>query len=133
MGDINFSNSHYETAMRYYVESLVVTTDHFNQPFMKGNGDDNVIKRMIKCCSQVNCHTQAAILSQFLDETDYTVAFKCLSESKSVQICYDATDAYYGCIWDITLLEYLVYLHHKRGEHHRKQQAVSTVEFSIHG
>lgn len=34
-------------------------------------------------------------------------------------------DSYYPCIWDTTILEFLVNLHTKRGEQHRKQQAVS--------
>lgn len=125
--DLNYGNSHYETALRYYLESIIISTDYFNQPVCKASVEDHVIKRMIKCCTNINCHTQAAILTQFLDETDYSLAFKCLSESKTLQVCYDSVDAYYGCIWDTTLLEYLVHLHHKRGEHQRKQQAVSLI------
>lgn len=47
---------------------------------------------------------QVAVLCQFLDETDYTTAFKALQE-KNV---YDAMDSYYPCIWDISMLEFLV-------------------------
>lgn len=59
---------------------------------------------MIKCCSYLQCHTQVAVLCQFLDETDYSAAFKALQERN----VYDAMDAYYCCIWDITILEFLV-------------------------
>lgn len=67
---------------------------------------------------------KAAVLCQFLEEVDYTTAFKSLGDIKS-STCSDAMDSYYSCIWDTTILEYLVHLHTKRGEHHRKQQAVS--------
>lgn len=67
---------------------------------------------------------QAAVLCQFLEEVDYATAFKCLGETKSGS-CADAMDSYYECVWDTTLLEYLVHLHTKRGETHRKQLAVS--------
>lgn len=117
-------NSHYETAIKYYLETLIFATDYFNQPPSKPLVDDHIFKRMIKCCTQINCHTQAAILCQFLDDIDYALAFKCLGENKSNN-CYDAIDAYYNCIWDTTILEYLVNLHHKRDEINRKQKAVT--------
>ena len=63
-----------------------------------------VYRRMIKCCSYLQCHTQVAVLCQFLDEIDYSAAFKALQERN----VYDAMDAYYCCIWDITILEFLV-------------------------
>jgi len=44
------------------------------------------------------------VLCQFLDEIDYTVAFKAFQE----RCTYDAADAYYNCIWDTTMLEYLI-------------------------
>lgn len=39
----------------------------------------------------------------------------------------DAMDAYYHCIWDVTILEFLIHLHSKRGEHHRKQLAIKII------
>ena len=47
---------------------------------------------------------QVAVLCQFLEEVDYGTAFKALQERNS----YDAMDTYYTCIWDISILEYLV-------------------------
>ena len=41
---------------------------------------------MIKCCSALKCHTQVAVLCQFLEETDYVIAFKALQE-KQVRMC----------------------------------------------
>ena len=46
---------------------------------------DSVLRRMIKCCSALKCHTQVAVLCQFLEETDYVIAFKALQE-KQVRI-----------------------------------------------
>jgi len=73
---------------------------------------------------------QAAVLCQFLDDVDYTQAFKSLSETKNGS-CADAMDGYYNCIWDITLLEFIVHMHTKRGETHRKQLAVSLTPFPL--
>lgn len=137
--DVAFASNQHESALQRYLESLSVATDHFEQPPVAGKGgaDEHCIRRMIKCCTSIGCNTQAAVLAQFLDETDYALAFKCLGDTKQTissasqsgqqQQCHDSVDAYYSCIWDTTLLEYLVHLHHRRGEHHRKQQAVKAI------
>lgn len=123
MADLELANGNNETAMRYYVTAVVSAseycTTHLNRPII----DDLLLRRMIRCCSNMGCHVQAAVLHQFMDEIDYSTAFKCLSE-KSIHLT-DAMDAYYPCIWDITMLEFIVNMHGRKGEHVRKQQAVS--------
>lgn len=123
MADLELANGNNETAMRFYVTSLISAseycTTHLNRPII----DDLLLRRMIRCCSNMGCHVQAAVLHQFMDEIDYSTAFKCLSE-KSIHLT-DAMDAYYPCIWDITMLEFIVNMHGRKGEHVRKQQAVS--------
>lgn len=126
MGDLNFVLGHHAMSLRYYLEAAIVVSDFFSQPIPRAAVDDHVYKRMIKCCMHLQCHTQAAVLCQFLEEVDYTTAFKSLGDIKS-STCSDAMDSYYSCIWDTTILEYLVHLHTKRGEHHRKQQAIKVI------
>ncbi|XP_058460613.1 integrator complex subunit 8 [Malaya genurostris] len=122
-GDIEFCNGNYEAAMRYYVTALIsgseYCTIHLQRPLL----DDFIIRRMIKCCSNLGCFMQAAVLCQFLDETDYGLAFKSVSEKTSG--FSDAMDSYYSCIWDPTLLEFIVNWHFKKGEHKRRLQAIS--------
>ena len=45
-----------------------------------------------------------AVLCQFLDEIDYTTAFKAVQDRNS----HDANDAYYDYFWDISMLEFLI-------------------------
>lgn len=122
LADLELCNGNNETAMRYYVMAVVSAseycTTHLGRPVI----DDVLLRRMIKCCSNMGCHVQAAVLHQFMDEIDYSTAFKCLSE-KSMHLT-DAMDAYYPCIWDITMLEFIVNMHGRKGEFGRKQQAV---------
>lgn len=76
---------------------------------------------------------------QFLDEIDYSLAFKTLSDratfktiSDKMVVFSDAMDSYYNCIWDATLLEFIVNFLAKRGEHVRKQLAVRNLkQFTI--
>lgn len=103
----------------------MVASDFFSQPIPRAQIDDLVYRRMIKCCAHLQCYTQAAILCQFLEEVDYSLAFKMAGNDQKSCTTADAMDAYYHCIWDTTILEYLIHLHTKRGEHHRKQLAVS--------
>lgn len=69
-----------------------------------------------------------------MEEIDYTLAFKTFSDratfkatsDKSV-VFPDAMDSYYSCIWDATLLEFIINFLAKRGEHTRKQLAVAAL------
>lgn len=117
--------AYYESAMKYYLEAIMVASDLFSQPIPRTQIDDLVYRRMIKCCAHLQCYTQAAVLCQFLEEVDYSLAFKMAASDQKSCSTADAMDAYYHCIWDTTILEYLIQLHTKRGEHHRKQLAVS--------
>ncbi|KAF5275218.1 hypothetical protein FQR65_LT04252 [Abscondita terminalis] len=121
MGDTNFVSGHYEEALNYYLKTLIISSDNFNLPIRY---DDQIIRRMIKSCSILNCYTQAAILCQFLEDPDYTLAFHNLAEQK---LCSDALDAYYHCFWNNSILEFLVNFHHKRSEFRRRKRAVQVM------
>lgn len=116
---------YHESAMKYYLEAIIVVTELFTVHKIQAQLDDMVYRRMIKCCAHLQCYTQAVVLCQFLDEVDYALAFKMAGNEQKNAAPNDAMDAYYHCIWDTTILEYLINLHTKRGEHHRKQLAVS--------
>ncbi|XP_045143264.1 integrator complex subunit 8 [Echinops telfairi] len=121
--DIYFATNQYSAALHYYLQAGAVCSDFFNKAVPPDVYTDQVIKRMIKCCSLLNCHTQVAILCQFLREIDYKTAFKSLQEQNS----HDAMDSYYDYIWDVTILEYLTYLHHKRGETDKRQIVIKAI------
>ncbi|XP_015474391.1 integrator complex subunit 8 isoform X1 [Parus major] len=152
--DIYFATNQYSAALHYYLQAGAVCSDFFNKMVPPDVYTDQVIKRMIKCCSLLNCHTQVAILCQFLREVDYKTAFKALQEQNS----HDAMDSYYEYIWDVTILEYLTCillleyhtycmftagksplptyvtfldlssdLHHKRGETDKRQIAIKAI------
>lgn len=122
-GDLEYVNSNYEAAMKHFVTVLVTGTEYCTLNLQRPVLDEHIIRRMIKCASNLGCYMQAAVLCQFLDETDYGLAFKSISEKTSN--FSDAMDAYYGCIWDPTLLEFIINMHSKKGEHKRKLQAIS--------
>uniref|UniRef100_A0A672PI73 Integrator complex subunit 8-like n=1 Tax=Sinocyclocheilus grahami TaxID=75366 RepID=A0A672PI73_SINGR len=121
--DIYFVSSQYSAAMHYYLQAGTVCSDYFTKPVPPDVYTDQVLKRMIKCCSLLNCHTQVAVLCQFLREVDYMTAFKALQEQNS----HDSMDSFYGYIWDVTILEYLTYIHHKRGEGDKRQVAIKAI------
>ncbi|XP_025991714.1 integrator complex subunit 8 [Solenopsis invicta] len=127
MGDLNFVLIYYESAMKYYLEAIMIASDLFSQPTPRTQIDDLVYRRMIKCCAHLQCYTQATVLCQFLEEVDYSLAFKMAASDQKSCAPADAMDAYYHCIWDTTILEYLIQLHTKRGEHHRKQLAIKVI------
>uniref|UniRef100_A0A3P8ZRA5 INTS8 TPR repeats domain-containing protein n=1 Tax=Esox lucius TaxID=8010 RepID=A0A3P8ZRA5_ESOLU len=101
--DIYFVTNLYSAALHFYLQAGVVCSDFFTKAVAPDIYNDQVLKRMIKCCSMLNCHTQVAVLCQFLREVDYMTAFKALQEQNS----HDAMDSFYDYIWDVTILEYL--------------------------
>ncbi|XP_076267977.1 integrator complex subunit 8 isoform X1 [Rhynchophorus ferrugineus] len=121
MGDINFANANYKISMSYYLKSLIICNDYFNIPVRY---DDHVTRRMIKCCQALGCYTQAAVLCQFLEDPDYSLAFRILGEQKP---CNDAVDAYYHCFWDTNILEFLIHIHNRRGEFQRRKCATQVI------
>uniref|UniRef100_A0A803SLX2 Integrator complex subunit 8 n=1 Tax=Anolis carolinensis TaxID=28377 RepID=A0A803SLX2_ANOCA len=104
--DIYFATNQYSAALRYYLQAGAVCSDFFTKMVPPDVYTD-----------------QVAILCQFLREVDYKTAFKALQEQNS----HDAMDSYYDYIWDITILEYLTYLHHKRGESDKRQIAIKAI------
>lgn len=124
-GDLEFVNGNNEAAMKYYVQSIIIATEYCSLPIQRPLIDENIIRKMIKCSSNLGCYLQSAVLCQFTEEIDYTMAFKCLQEKPGN--FQDAMDAYYSLIWDSTLLEYIINLHYKKGEHKRKLQAISFI------
>ncbi|XP_033849086.1 integrator complex subunit 8 [Acipenser ruthenus] len=121
--DIYFVTNQYSAALHFYLQAGAVCSDFFNKTVPPDVYTDQVLKRMIKCCSLLNCHTQVAILCQFLREVDYMTAFKALQEQSS----HDAMDSFYDYIWDVTILEYLTHIHHKRGEAEKRQIAIKAI------
>uniref|UniRef100_T1J245 INTS8 TPR repeats domain-containing protein n=1 Tax=Strigamia maritima TaxID=126957 RepID=T1J245_STRMM len=104
MADLNYVLGYHAKCLKFYLEAGAASSDFFHYPVPRTIFDDLVYRRMIRCCSQLTYHTQAAVLCQFLDEVDYMVAFKALQEKN----CSDAMDAYYNCFWDVSILEFLV-------------------------
>ncbi|KAK3532579.1 hypothetical protein QTP86_024150 [Hemibagrus guttatus] len=121
--DIYFVTNQYSAAMHYYLQAGMVCSDFFTKPVPPDVYTDQVLKRMIKCCSLLNCHTQVAVLCQFLREVDYMTAFKALQEQNS----HDSMDSFYDYIWDVTILEYLTHIHQKRGEIEKRQVAIKAI------
>uniref|UniRef100_A0A672H3X3 INTS8 TPR repeats domain-containing protein n=1 Tax=Salarias fasciatus TaxID=181472 RepID=A0A672H3X3_SALFA len=121
--DIYFVTNQYSAALNLYLQAGAVCSDFFTKAVSPDVYTDQVLKRMIKCCSMMNCHTQVAVLCQFLREVDYMTAFKALQEPNS----HDAMDSFYDYIWDVTILEYLTHIHHKRGETEKRQIAIKAI------
>lgn len=122
-GDLELTMGNNEAAMKMYVSALVAGTENCNLPITKQLADDQTIKKMIKCTSNLGYYMQSVLLSQFLEEIDYAGAIKNISEKPANFM--DAMDSYYHLLWDQTLLEFLVTMLAKKGENNKKLEAVS--------
>jgi integrator complex subunit 8 len=113
----------YADALKHFTLILMINTKYFTSFSSEYTEEDAVIHRMIHCCVKLGCHTQAAVLHQLTREPNYALAFKALGERN----CNDSCDDLYETIWDITLLEFLINLHSRRGETERKTKAIQLI------
>uniref|UniRef100_A0A7N8WXH6 Integrator complex subunit 8 n=1 Tax=Mastacembelus armatus TaxID=205130 RepID=A0A7N8WXH6_9TELE len=104
--DIYFVTNQYSAALNFYLQAGAVCSDFFTKAVAPDVYTD-----------------QVAVLCQFLREVDYMTAFKALQEQNS----HDAMDSLYDYIWDVTILEYLTHIHHKRGEMEKRQIAIKAI------
>ncbi|CAB3992343.1 Hypothetical predicted protein [Paramuricea clavata] len=122
-GDTFYENENHLNALRCYLQAGAAASDFFSLAVPKAVWDNTVYRKMIACCSAFNAHTQVAVLCQFLEPLDYSLAFNAMKQTTR----NDASEFYYNCIWDVTLLEFVVHIHSKRGENDKKQIAVQAI------
>lgn len=118
--DMCYAKKQFGSALKFYLQAALVSTQFFETPIPRAIWTDQVYRRCIKSCTSLQCHTQAAIFCQFLQPVDYVTAYQSLQEKR----CYDGSDKLYDCFWDLAILEFLVYTHHKRSEGDKRQAAL---------
>ncbi|GBP21416.1 Integrator complex subunit 8 [Eumeta japonica] len=118
-GDIEAAAGRHGAALRRYLSALAAGSWYFAK---RAPEEASIARRAARCCQALGAPTQAAALCQLPEEPDYALAFKCLAEKTSSAA--DAMDAYYGCLWDGTMLEVCVAMHARRGEGGRRGRAV---------
>jgi integrator complex subunit 8 len=137
--DMCLAKTYYSDAIKYLIQMfacetkyffksrLLITSKHQSTSKKSGSGDlsqsfqiddrflEKNIKSIIKSCSQLNKHTQAALFCQFLLNNDYSNAFRFLQEGSLITPTSDEMDLLYNCIWDNSLIEFMTNLNAIRG------------------
>ena len=122
-GDMLMSKGYFKQAMGCFVGALMLMTDYFRSFSKSYLEEEPYISRMIQCSITLSCFTQAVALCQMTKSLNYTMAFKQLNE----RVCNDCCDDIYECIWNVTLLEYIINLHTKRGEVERRTKVIQLI------
>ena len=129
-GEVHFAQGNYLAALQDFVQTLIVSTQFFTKPWTNSIGppsecpwDERIFVKMIKCTSELGHHAESMVLCQYQSEVDYVTAFKSLEERNG----FDAMDGLYPFLWDVTILEYAVSMHNKKGEISRKRKALETI------
>lgn len=128
-GDLLYCEGLYHDAMSYFVKVANIQSVYFTS-FDLLDANESLIRQMINCSIKLNCHIQAAVLHQFNKEMEYGLVFKCLSQPHSV----DSPEDLYECIWDVSVLEFLINFHTRRDEHDRRvrvTQLMSQLDLNI--
>lgn len=128
-GEVHFAQGNYLAAMQNFIKALSVSSHFFQKPWnhmqslSDSTWDERMFVKMIKCTSELGHHAESMVLCQYQSEVDYVTAFKALEERNS----FDAMDSLYAFVWDVTILEYAVSMHNKKGEMSRKRKALETI------
>lgn len=124
-GEVHYAQGNYLAALQGFVQTLIVSTQFFSKPWSNTEcpWDERIFVKMIKCTSELGHHGESMVLCQFQSEVDYVTAFKSLEERNG----FDAMDGLYPFLWDVTILEYAVSMHNKKGELSRKRKALETI------
>jgi len=123
--DLYFQVDEHQDALCGYLTAVFIATNYLrSEPSDEATAHlvgDRAIRRMVRCCMSLGCFTQAGLLCQFLEPIDYSTALRCLQDRSAL----DAMDAYYNCLWDVTLMEFIINMHQKKGEVQRRDEVVS--------
>lgn len=122
-GDMLMAKGNFRQAMGAFVGCLMLMTDYFREFSKDYIEEEPYISRMIQCSISLSCYTEAVTLCQMSKNMNYTIAFKQLNE----RVCNDCCDDIYECIWNITLLEYIIHLHSRRGEIERRTRVTQLI------
>jgi hypothetical protein len=124
LGEMNFSVGNYASALKCFVQTLALGTHFFLKPLpFSLEQEDKMTAKVVKCLTELGYNSYAVQFCQCLSDVDYSTAFKCLEERG----CNDVMDGIYDCLWDVTMLEYAVSMHTKRGELSRKKLTLEKV------
>ncbi|KAJ6222507.1 hypothetical protein RDWZM_001052 [Blomia tropicalis] len=121
-GDFLLAEGIYHQAMKYFIRVVMLNTNYFSS-FEYIDSNELLVQQMIICSAKMNHNIQAAVLYQLYREPDYGLAFKELSGQMSA----DSSDDLYECIWDVTLLEYLVNFHNRQGNEELRQMVTKLI------
>ncbi|KAG0631525.1 hypothetical protein M758_1G260700 [Ceratodon purpureus] len=129
LADLAFEDEAYVKALQLYLQaggiksafycdrSSAMTEEVFTQW---------VLRRMVQGCRAIGATVQAALLCQKLPGPDHESAFRILQEN-SLIVVRDAV-AYFDCVWEVPLLELLVHMHAKSGDHERHTALIALLQ-----
>uniref|UniRef100_A0A6A7G013 Integrator complex subunit 8-like n=2 Tax=Hirondellea gigas TaxID=1518452 RepID=A0A6A7G013_9CRUS len=125
--DLSYTSEDHHSAVCHYLTAVFVATNYLRSDPAEDSTahlvGDYAIRKMVRCCMNIGCYTQAGLLCQFLEPLDYSTALRCLQDRSGV----DGMDAYYHCLWDVTLIEFILNTHHKRGEIQRRDAVLKVM------
>lgn len=129
LADLAFEEEAYVKALQLYLQAGAIKSAYYcdrSSAMTKEVFTQSVLRRMVQCCRMIGATVQAALLCQKLEDPDHEYAFRILQEN-SLIVVRDAV-AYFDCVWEVPLLELLVHMHAKSGDHERHSALISLLQ-----
>lgn len=129
LADLAFEDEAYVKALQLYLQAGGIKSAFYcdrSSAMPEEVFTQWVLRRMVQGCRLIGATVQAALLCQKLPGPDHEFAFRILQEN-SLIVVRDAV-AYFDCVWEVPLLELLVHMHAKSGDHERHSALISLLQ-----
>lgn len=129
LADLAFEDEAYVKALQLYLQAGGIKSAFYcdrSSAMPEEVFTQWVLRRMVQACRLIGATVQAALLCQKLPGPDHELAFRILQEN-SLIVVRDAV-AYFDCVWEVPLLELLVHMHAKGGDHERHSALISLLQ-----
>lgn len=117
--DLHCAEEEFGAALLDYMLAGELESCHFQEEVPTTVWPNQVFYHMVSCCDRQGLHTHAAILCQLLQPVDYELAFSILKNNAS-----NAVESLFVYLWDMDIVEYLIYTQSKRGDISKQAAAV---------
>ncbi|XP_064393895.1 integrator complex subunit 8-like isoform X2 [Halichondria panicea] len=109
----------YGAALYGFLSVGSMASNHFTTEVPEAIWSPIVHQRLRACCTRLRYHTHSLIVCQLLEPVDYEGAFGIVRSNVGAM-----TEGLFTHLWDMTIIEYLIYTLTSKGDKHKQKIAM---------
>ncbi|XP_062500902.1 integrator complex subunit 8-like [Corticium candelabrum] len=121
--DLLFVERDYRPSLKNYLEAGAAASNFFAKEVPPDIWSNDIYFRLVEICNVLGMHMQAAVICQCTEPVDHDTAFKSLQQAFS----QGSLEDYHDCVWDVSILEFMIKMHTKHGQQEKRALAVQAL------